>query len=139
LHDPRRSATFGRRNVEGVVMNHALKGIGYTALFTLLLAMLSAALFRFPIPFVGVVGPFGEFHRLGLGMRIYDSAFAWVFYSVLSGGLVQLVGGAAVGVIAGACAREPGAENRAIATGSLLLSLVAVLGLATLDWFIGPW
>jgi hypothetical protein len=62
-----------------------------------------------------------------------------VFYSVLSGGLVQLVGGAAVGVIAGACAREPGAENRAIATGSLLLSLVAVLGLATLDWFIGPW
>jgi hypothetical protein len=120
-------------------MSHALKGIALTFLFTLLLAMLAAAAFRFPVPFAGLIGPFGDLQSLSLGDRLVVSAQAWVFYSALSLGLVQILGGGALGLIAGLLAQSPASRKAGIAAASLLFSLLVVLGLATLDWLIGPW
>lgn len=120
-------------------MAQALKGIAFTLLFTFLLTLLAAAAFRFPVPFAGLIGPFGELQSLSLSVRLIASAQAWTFYSALSLGLVQILGGAALGLIAARLARTPASRNASIAGMSLAFSLLVILGLATLDWFIGPW
>ena len=120
-------------------MIHALKGIAFTALFTLLLAMLAAAAFRFPVPFAGLIGPFGEIQDMAISDRLIAGAQAWLFYSTLSLGLVQILGGGLLGVMMGRSVHAPRARFSAIAGASLLFSLLVVLTLSTLDWFVGPW
>lgn len=120
-------------------MIHALKGVALTALFTLVLSMLAAAVFRFPVPFAGMIGPFGDYGQMAVSDRLVGGAQAWIFYSAMSLGLVQILGGGVLGLTVGRRANTPETRNRAIAAATLLLALLVVVALATLDWFIGPW
>lgn len=120
-------------------MIHALKGSAFTVVFTLLLVLLAVAAFRFPVPFAGIVGPFGDLQEVAISDRLIAGAQAWLVYSALSLGLVQILGGGLLGFIAGRVVETPKSRTRAIAGAALLFALLLVLALATLDWFIGPW
>jgi hypothetical protein len=95
------------------------------------LAALCALLFRFPVPFAGYES----------GWSAVPHALAAVrFYGALGGFLVLALMGALGGVIAH---RVASGETRRVwlwtfALGALV-SLSAVILLATLDYIIGPW
>lgn len=116
-----------------------LKGIALMFGFTLAFSLLSALLFRFPVPFAGVVGPLGELQMPSAIETLKGAALAWAAYTAIGLGLPQLLGGALVGALAGRGAASTATIRNRLVLGGAALSLVLVLGLATLDWFIGPW
>jgi hypothetical protein len=118
---------------------NAFKGIALTFAFTAALSVLAILLFRFPVPFAGIIGPFGDLPVGNLLEAVTGALMAWVTYTLIGGALPQLGLGAAVGIGLGRRFAGSPMKNRAIAIGALLSALLMVLGLSTLDWFIGPW
>jgi hypothetical protein len=116
-----------------------LKGIALMFACTLGFSVLSALFFRFPIPLGGLIGPFGELQDVSAVESIKAAALAWAMYTALAAGLPQVVGGALLGRLAAAGNARPAILRRRLLLGTAALSLVMVLALATLDWFIGPW
>jgi hypothetical protein len=70
---------------------NVLKGVALMFAFTLLFSVLSALLFRFPIPMAGMIGPFGELQSLSLLEALKGSSLAWAFYTAMAGGLPQVI------------------------------------------------
>lgn len=116
-----------------------LKGIAMMFAFTLGFSALSALFFRFPIPFGGLIGPFGDLRDVSAVESIKAAALAWATYTALAAGLPQVVGGAVLGRLATVANASRTKTRKRLFLGAAALSLLLVLGLATLDWFIGPW
>ena len=109
----------------------ALLGALWSVAFAFPAAALLAAIYRFPVPFVGYVSGFGS---------VLSALLAVIFYGLI-GGFIVLGGlGAAAGLFA---FRLHQPNRQAVRKWTLgLAALVAVLCtsvLAILDKVIGPW
>jgi ABC-type Fe3+ transport system permease subunit len=95
------------------------------------LAGLIALVFRFPVPFVGIVsGPSG----------FMSAMFAAFVYGMIGGVLVQVVMGCIGGIVAYLLARRNPQQSRMfILLCGIGSALPGLLLLAMLDWIIGPW
>ena len=94
-------------------------------------ASLVALFYGFPVPFAGKLhGP----------AAVVPAAFAVLFYGILGGFVVLAVAGAGAASVAFARSDGDARSARRLTTlYALAASLIAAIGLAVLDLFIGQW
>ena len=121
---------------------NALKGIVTATISSLLVAILFAYIFRFPIPMGGMLGPLGDLNPYGKPVMqvLRGVSFAWVFYGIVCGGfLIVPTLGAITGSKAGGKYANSEKKNRMIVLWSFIAGGIPVLFLSTLDYIIGAW
>lgn len=107
-----------------------LRGALVAFIASLPIAILFEVFYRFPIPFGGYVHGIQYLHLV---------LFAWVFYGILGGFVVLLIGGALLGRIIGKMIADPDEKKIIITIGSIIFATCAVALLSVLDKIIGPW
>lgn len=119
-------------------MHDALRGMVIAIKDSLLMVVLFACLFRFPIPFIGYVGPFGEVSAYSIHM-VVPLLIAWVFYGLFGGFFILASCGAMTGMIIGHIYSESDYKNRMISVWTIVISTIPIFVLSILDFIIGPW
>ena len=114
------------------VKSNVWRGVLWSILSSFPFALLTAALFRFPIPFVGYVE----------GSTAVRLAVPAVLFYGLTGGFIVLGGvGALSGVLANrlGTADQPEIARRMTIVSAVVVSALSVVLLVFLDKLIGPW
>jgi len=119
----------------------ALKGIAIAVIFSLIIAILFAYIFRFPIPMSGYIGPFGEFssYQNDFPGVLKSVLIAWIFHGAFCGFIILPILGAISGIVIGRKYQNSTKKYKMIVLLVTLLSLIPVFILSILDYIIGPW
>ena len=122
-------------------LKNALIGFTTAVLASLLVAIVFAFLFRFPIPFVGYIGPFTELSPYSLGVlkTIEAVVIAWWFYGILGGYIILGFGGITTGLYLGHKYADATNKNNMVVIWSTVISAIPVFVLSILDFLVGPW
>jgi len=120
---------------------NAFKGTITAVISSLLIAILFAYLFRFPIPMGGYIGPFGQFSSYDSNVidTIKSILVAWAFYGVFGGFIILSLFGAIIGILIGKKYSHLVIKNKMILYSSSSISIVAIFILSILDYIIGSW
>lgn len=123
-------------------MLDALKGAVVVVTVSLPMVILSAFVYRFPIPMGSYIGFFSRGHSSpGVIETIKMASFAWLFYGILGGFIVLALGGAlAGGIIRDKISpNDKRRKNKLILLWGIAVAFIGVGILANLDFIIGPW
>ena len=122
-------------------LKNAFIGLITAYIASFVAAILFAYIFRFPIPFSGYIGPFGELSSYSTDFieTIKSVLIAWWFYGILGGYIILGLGGIGTGLYIGHKYADATNKNRFILFWSAVLSAIPVFILAILDFLIGPW
>lgn len=108
-----------------------MQSLLWSTAWTIPLAMLTALLYRFPLPFSG--------YESGWNAAIM-APLALIFYIAIGGFVFLLVLGSAAGLLAYWRAGGEYSKTRHLAKMyAMVVGLIFVAGLAVLDKLIGPW
>ena len=120
--------TDDRRFSPGLV----LLGAGCSILFAIPLASVTAAMFRFPVPFAGYLSGVDA---------VVPAAFAALFYICLGGFLVLGAAGIVMGILVSVFATrfDDGSRVGLVLFGSAIVAELGVFVMAVLDKLIGNW
>ena len=105
----------------------------YALLGGLVLSVLFAFYYRLPIPFAGIIGPFGEVSSPGFLATLQAVAGAWAVFGFVFGGVIIYF---VIGSLLCIGWREK-TENTGLV--SFVLGFIPVLAITHLDKVIGPW
>ena len=115
---------------------NAFKGTITAVISSLLIAILFAYLFRFPVPMVGYIGPYGPFSTYDRSVidTIKTIFVAWVFYGIFGGFIILSLFGAIIVILIGKKYSNSIIKNIMILCCSSSISLVTIL-----DYMVGSW
>ena len=120
-----------------------LKGAIVAVISSLLLVIIFSYLFRFPIPLIGMIGPFGE---ISVSYKITDIAghiggifYSWVFFGIFGGFILFPLLGAITGVTIGCNYFSSKSKNKFIILWSALICVAVISTFSISDCIFGKW
>lgn len=120
---------------------NALRGALIAILSSLFFALVSAFVFRLPIPLAGMLGPFGDLspYSHGLTDALRSIMLAWLFYGAFGGFIVVPLFGAVARFLAGRKCALVDYKNRTILLWSSVAGGIPVFLLSISDYIFGQW
>ena len=103
------------------------------------LSVLFGFFYRLPVPFAGIIGPYGEVSSSGFIATISAVVGAWWFYGFLFGGIIlYFLIGSLLCITTRKRSCNEGYMRKAMVI-SAALGLIPVIVVSHLDKIIGPW
>lgn len=123
-------------------LKYSLTGAVSAIVSSLIVSIIFACFFRFPVFLGGYIGPFGEFriNKIDVLELFHSVILTWLIYGLLGGFIVLGLCGMLTGIIIGNIHSDKKTnKHKMIIAYSALISLIPVFVLSILDYIIGPW